>query len=301
MRKEIVIGSRGSRLAMIQANLVVAQIRQVNPDIKISISQIITKGDYNHHTQLNHIEGVGIFVKELDEALLENRIDLAVHSLKDIPTQIPSGLRLTAVTKRLDPRDVLVPRGEKLAEMAPGSKIGTGSLRRTIQLTAYRPDLEVCTIRGNVDTRLRRVEEGEFTGLILAAAGLKRLGWAEKISEYLPLEHFLPAAGQGALAIELRSDDKEVMEIVSALNHLPTWQSITAERAFLYSLGGGCRAPIAALGRVNGTTLNLEGMVADGSGGKIIHTSIEGSVTSPEEVGVRLARNVLKMGAAEFL
>jgi hydroxymethylbilane synthase len=161
--------------------------------------------------------------------------------------------------------------------------------------------LEVCAIRGNVDTRLRRIEEGEIAGLILAAAGLKRLGWAEKISEYLPLEHFLPTAGQGALAIELRSDDKEVIEIVSALNHLPTWQSITAERAFLHSLGGGCQAPIAALGRVNGASLNLEGMVADGSGGKIIHTSIEGSVTSPEEVGVRLARNVLKMGAAEFL
>jgi len=223
-----------------------------------------------------------------------------VHSLKDMPTQIPLGLALLAVTERLDPRDVLISGGQKLAELAPGSRIGTGSLRRAVQLGLCRPDLEACNIRGNVDTRLRKVADGEFAGVILAAAAMHRLGWEEKISEYLPLDYFLPAVGQGALAIEARSDDKELAETVALLNHRPTWQSVTAERAFLSALGGGCRAPIAALGTVNGSTLKLDGMVAEVRGRKVLRSSEEGSAATPGKLGEKLAQKLLAMGAAEF-
>lgn len=301
MSGKIIVGSRGSKLALIQAEFVVAKIRETNPDIEVGISHIVTKGDRNRHIQLAHMSGIGVFVKELEEALLDGRIDLAVHSLKDMPTQIPFGLHLAAVTERLDPRDVLVSRGERLVELAPGAKIGTGSLRRAVQLNACRPDLETCGIRGNVDTRLRKVADGEFDGVILAAAAMKRLGCEDRVSEYLSTEHFLPAVGQGTLAIETRLDDKEVTKIVIPLNHLPTWQSITAERAFLNALGGGCRAPIAALGEVNGTSLRLEGMVADVRKGKILHSSEEGIATAPEELGVKLAQKLLDMGAEEYL
>jgi len=301
MKTKIVVGSRGSKLALIQAESVVAKIKEVNPHLQISISKIVTKGDRNRHTQLDQIDSVGVFVKELEEALLDGRIDLAVHSLKDMPTQIPPGLFLAAVTERFDPREVLVSRAGRLAELAPGSRIGTGSFRRAVQLTAYRSDLEVGSIRGNVDTRLRKVSCGEFDGVILAAAAMVRLGWEEKITEYLPLEHFLPAVGQGALAIEMRLDNEESANPVFPINHLPTWQSVTAERAFLSALGGGCRAPIAALGTINGTTLKLEGMVVEASGKKILCASEEGSAILAEEVGVRLAQKMLGMGASEFI
>ncbi len=301
MSKSIVVGSRGSKLALIQAESVVARIRETNPGIKVSISHIVTQGDRDPHIQFDQMEEIGVFVKELEEALLDGRIDLAVHSLKDMPTQIASGLCLAAVTERLDPRDVLVSRGERLVELAYGAKIGTGSLRRTVQLSVCRPDLEICGIRGNVDTRLRKVADGEFDGVILAAAALKRLGWENRISEYLPTEHSLPAVGQGTLAIETRLDDSKVVKIALPLNHRPTWQSITAERAFLSALEGGCRAPIAALGTINGTILKLEGMVADVGRKKILLSSEEGSNTAPEELGRRLAQKLIAMGAAEFL
>jgi len=301
MKRRIIIGSRGSRLALIQAESVMAQIAWLHPELEISISQIVTRGDRSRHVRLDRMEGVGVFVKELEEALLEGRVDLAVHSLKDVPTQIPEGLCLRVVTERLDPGDVLVSRNGKLDELAGGSKIGTGSLRRAVQLKSYRPDLEVLSIRGNVDTRLRKVAEGEFDGVILAAAALKRLGGEDKITDYLPLEHFLPAVGQGALVIETRLGDEEVAALVFPLNHLSTWRSVTAERAFLRALGGGCRAPIAALGTVNGANLKLEGMVARVSDNWILRAVEESSSLSPEELGVRLAQKLLKMGAAEFI
>ena len=299
-RTKIIVGSRGSKLAMIQAESVAAKIREVNPHLEISLSKIVTKGDRNRHTQLGQVASVGVFVKELEEALLDNRIDIAVHSLKDVPTDIPLDLRLLVVTERLDPRDVLASKS-RLDELTPGSKIGTGSLRRAVQLSQYRPDLEVSSIRGNVDTRLRKVSSGEVDGVIVAAAALLRLGWGDKITEYLPLEHFLPAVGQGALVIETRLDDEEVAALVSPINHLLTWQSVMAERAFLSALGGGCHAPIAALGTINGTTLKLAGMVVGASSRKILYAAEEGSITSPEDVGVRLAQKILEMGASELI
>ena len=301
MTKSVIIGSRSSRLALVQAELVLAQLREANPHLKLSISKIATEGDLSHRLPLDQMGGVGVFVKELEAALLDGRIDIAEHSLKDMPTEIPEWLYLAVVTKRLDPRDILVSGAGKLAELAPGSRIGTGSTRRAVQLIACRPDLEVCPLRGNVNTRLQKVSSGELDGVILAASALIRLGWQERITEYLPLEHFLPPAGQGTLGIEIRANDEETRELVLPLNHQPTWQSVIAERAFLAALGGGCRAPIAALGTIDDNILKLSGMVADDSGKRILYASGEGSATTPEQVGNQLAQKLLEMGASKFI
>jgi hydroxymethylbilane synthase len=297
MRRKLIVGSRRSRLALLQTESVIARIKEANPHLEVNISKIVTTGDRNQR-----IGGMdtAIFVKELEQALLEGRIDIAVHSLKDVPTELPPGLCLLAVTERLDPRDALVAKS-KLGELNAGSKIGTGSLRRTVQLISYRPDLQARPIRGNVDTRRGKISSGEFDGVIVAAAAMLRLGWQERITEYLPLEHFLPAVGQGALVVEARLDDKEIAELVSPLNNLISWQGITAERAFLNAVGGGCRAPVAALGTVNGSKLRLEGMVASISGQSVLHASQEGSALSAEEIGAKLAQKMLAMGAAEII
>jgi hydroxymethylbilane synthase len=299
MRTKLIIGSRGSKLALIQTESVAAAIKEKYPQLEIVINKIATSGDRDRVTSLDRMD-VAVFVKELEEALLDKRIDLAVHSLKDVPTETPQGLHLIAVREREDPRDVLVARA-KIDELPAGSKIGTGSLRRSIQLARYRPDLKAVSIRGNVDTRLRKVVSGEIDGLITAAAALSRMELKDKITEYLSFEYFLPSVGQGALVIEGREADKDITKIVSSLNHLPTWQSITAERSFLLTLGGGCRAPIAALGTVHGSTLKLEGMIASMDGQKVLRDSEEGSAQFPEEVGVKLARRMLGAGASEFI
>lgn len=300
MRTRIVVGTRGSRLALIQTELVASEIRKTNPNFEVVVSRIVTEGDRNRHIPLERVAGAGIFVKELEEALFGGRIDFAVHSLKDVPTEIPHGLCLLAVTERGDPRDVLIAKS-RLDELAPGSRVGTGSLRRVVQLAHYRPDIEVCSIRGNIDTRLQKVYSGEVDGVVLAAVGLLRLNWEAKITEYLSTEHFLPAVGQGALVVEMRLDDQEVAQAVYPINHLPTWQSVTAERAFLRALGGGCRAPIAALGTVKGSILKLDGMAVAIKSKKMLRASEEGNAASPEELGVRLARRVLDMGASDFI
>ncbi|MBI4268153.1 MAG: hydroxymethylbilane synthase, partial [Chloroflexi bacterium] len=225
----------------------------------------------------------------------------AVHSLKDMPTETPVGLQVTAVTERDDPRDALVSRFGRLAELPSGSIIGTSSIRRRLQLAYHRPDLKIVNIRGNVDTRLEKLSRGDFDGIILAAAALVRLGWQDKISDYLPLEHFLPAPGQGVLAVETRSNDDETIRYVSPVNYLPSWQSITAERAFLKALGGGCRTPIAAFGTVNGDVLRLQGMVAATDGKRMLYASEEGIAKFAEDVGLSLADKLLAMGASDFV
>lgn len=301
MRKKIVIGSRGSDLALIQAESVLSRLRESNPGLDFSLVKITTSGDRERSIPLHHMAGDGVFVKELEEALIDGRIDLAVHSLKDMPTRIPLKLSLAAVDVRLDPRDVLITRGEGLTELAAGSRIGTGSLRRMAQLFNFRPELKVEAVRGNIDTRLNRVASGDFDGVVIAAAAMVRLGWEERITEYLPPEHFLPAIGQGALGLEIRSDDDDVKELVSEINHWPTWCSVIAERAFLVTTGGGCRAPIAALGSVHGDTLKLEGMVSNPMGRSVLRSSEEGSVSEPEQLGVRLAEKMLEKGASQIL
>jgi len=293
----LVVGSRRSKLALLQTESVIARIREINPDIEVSISKIVTTGDKDQRIGKTP---TAMFVTELEYALLEGRIDIAVHSLKDMPTELPGGLCLLAVTERLDSRDALVAKA-RLNELAAGSRIGTGSPRRSVQLMGYRPDLQVRPIRGNIDTRLGKVENGEFDGVIVAAAAMLRLGLKEKISEYLPLEHFLPAVGQGALAIEARLDDGNIANIVSPLNHITSWQAVTTERAFLHALGGGCRAPVAALGTVNGNRLRLEGMVASTGGQKILRAAEEGSAESAAEIGAKLAEKMFALGAVAII
>jgi hydroxymethylbilane synthase len=299
--KSIVAGSRGSKLALAQTQIVTERIRALFSDVDVRLVEIVTHGDRDQSIKLDVLERDGVFVRELEEGLLDGRIDMAVHSLKDVPTKIPAGLTLASVLEREDPRDVLITRGEKLAGLKPGAKIGTSSLRRTVQLANMRPDVVTVAIRGNVDTRMRKVADGEFDGVVLAAAGLVRLGWQDRITEYLPVEQFVPAVGQAALVIETRSDDENAREIATRLNHLPTWWSITAERAFLWAVGGGCSAPIAALANVCGDSLSLDGMVASVRTRRILRAVETGTVNEAGEIGRRLARRLLATGAGEFI
>jgi len=299
--REFAIGTRGSKLAVIQAEELLDKLRQVLPGLEAGLVKITTRGDRYSTAALDDSAGEGIFVKELEKALLDKQIDLAVHSLKDLPTEIPEGLMLAAVTARLDPRDVLVSMRGRLHDLAAGAKIGTGSPRRAVQLLALRPDLRVCRIRGNIDTRLRKVFDGEFDGVIVAAAAMIRMDWEERITEYLPVEHFTPAVGQGALGIETRSEDKEVWDLLSKINDQTTWQAIAAERIFLQALGGGCRAPIAALGIVSADTLKLTGMVASVDGAHIMRAAEQGKASAAEQVGKRLARKMVEMGALNLI
>jgi hydroxymethylbilane synthase len=300
MNHKFVIGTRGSRLALIQAETVARELQQAHPGIDIEIRKIMTEGDRNRDISIDKAGDTGIFVKALEDALLTGSIDMAVHSLKDLPTLLPGGLFLAAVTKRLDPRDALV-ASAPLAELNPGSRIGTGSLRRTAQLRHIRPDLQVCSIRGNVDSRLRRVSSGQLEGVIVAAAALLRLGWDDKITGYLPLESFLPAVGQGALAVEARDDDDRVIKMIEPINHLPTWQAMAAERAFLHAVEGGCRTPVAALATVHDGILEIAAMVATRDGSKIMKDSYRGSAGSAQEAGDKLARRMLANGAAGLI
>jgi hydroxymethylbilane synthase len=300
MNNKIVIGSRGSRLALIQADTVARELEQAHPGLEIEIRKIVTEGDCNRDISIEGAGDTGIFVKALEQALLKGSIDIAVHSLKDLPTLLPAGLCLAAVTQRLDPRDALVACAP-LAELKPQSRIGTGSLRRTAQLRHVRPDLQVCSIRGNVDSRLRQVSSGQLEGVIVAAAALLRLGWSAKITGYLPLESFLPAVGQGALAVEAREGDHRIGEMIEIINHLPTWQAVTAERAFLHAVEGGCRTPVAALATIHDGMLEIKAMVADREGSQIIRVTYQGRAESPQEAGQNLARSMLEAGAAGLI
>ncbi len=299
--RRIAVGTRGSKLAVIQAQELQNLLAKSFPALKTELVKIRTSGDRNTNAPLDEFAAQGIFVKELEKELLNERIDLAVHSLKDLPTEIPDGLRLAAVTTRLDPRDVLISGVGKLSELTAGIKVGTASRRRAVQLLALRPDVQVLNIRGNIDTRLHKVSDGEFDAIIVAAAGIIRLGSVDKITEYLPVEHFTPAVGQGALGIEVRSEDKEVLALVSKINHEPTWQTVMAERAFLREMGGGCRAPIAAVGAISAGTIRLVGMVAGAEGVRILRAMEEGDVSNPESVGKSLARQMVKMGALSLI
>jgi len=300
MKKKIVIGTRGSRLALLQANSVADLIKSIKPDIEIEIKKVKTQGDLNRKTLLERWGQIGVFVKEIEQVLLAGEIDLAVHSLKDMPTDIPKGLCLAAVSERLDPGDALVAKA-KLQMLLPGSRIGTGSLRRNIQLRKKRPDLEISGIRGNIETRLKKIDTGEVDGVIVAVAALKRLGWEHKITSYLNTEDFLPAPGQGAIAVEARRSNRGMVEIASAINNNKAWQSTSAERSFLSALGGGCHAPIAALGTFSRGRLHLEGMVGDMQTGEMLRASAEGSPENCIELGEKLARKMIDMGADKII
>jgi hydroxymethylbilane synthase len=300
--RTIRIGTRGSRLALRQTDAVVAALRQRFPDRRFEVRTLRTTGDRQTQEPLDQIGGVGVFVKELESALLADEIDMAVHSLKDVPTDMPEGLIIAAVPGREDPRDALVSRsGAKLAELPPGARVGTGSARRACQLRALRRDIAVTGIRGNVDTRLRKVEAGEVDAVVMAAAALARMGWMDKAAEVLSFDLMLPAPGQGALAVEIRSDGEAVREMAIAIDDGEYHRAVTAERAFLAHLGGGCSVPIAALGEIDGGRLRLRGLVGDVQGIRVLRAELEGLAADAEALGVQLAERLLSDGAGELL
>jgi hydroxymethylbilane synthase len=295
------LGSRGSKLALWQAEFVQFEIER-RTGRKVEITRIRTTGDMILDVPLARVGGKGLFVKEIEEALLSGGIDLAVHSMKDVPTDLPDKLAIVAITRREDPRDAFLSvKYRKFEELPQGAKLGTSSLRRQTQLLGIRPDLSVETLRGNLDTRIRKMEEGRYDAIILAAAGLRRLGWEARITEYIPEDMSLPAIGQGALGIEIRADDPDTREAVSFLNDRDTAFAVRAERGFLKRLEGGCQVPIASYGRTQGDGIFLRGMVGRPDGSEIIRGSAKGSTSDPEALGVGLAEQLLARGAKEIL
>jgi hydroxymethylbilane synthase len=298
----IKVGTRGSKLALAQTNSVIEALKKVAPEIEVEICVIRTSGDIMQDVSLAQIGGQGVFVKEIEEALLARSIDLAVHSMKDVPGETPEGLIFAAVMKREDVRDVLVSRGNVKMEFMPkGAKIGTGSLRRAAQIKAMLPDVSIMPLRGNIDTRLKKIETENLTGVILAAAGMKRMGYLEKITQYLPVELMLPAVGQGALGLEIRMQDTQLSELCAKMNDEQTAAEVAAERAYLRALGGGCRLPIAAYGLLEGKRLTLEGILAAPNGSTVIRDKVWGEIGQAEELGKKLADLILEKGGKRLL
>jgi hydroxymethylbilane synthase len=289
----LVIASRGSQLALWQARWVAAQLSAAGSECRIEI--IKTTGDKISDVPLAKVGTKGLFTKEIEEALLDGRAHLAVHSLKDLPTELPAGLVLAAVPEREDPRDAVV--GKKLADLPLGARVGTSSLRRAAQLRQLRPDLQVESVRGNLDTRLRKLDEGQYDAILLAAAGLKRLGWGSRIAEILPPEQMCPAVGQGALAIETRAG----FDGAAMLDHADTHTAVMAERAVLGALGGGCQVPIGAYATVSHGRVHILAVVAAPDGTQVIRAEGEGAAADAAETGARLAADLLDRGARRIL
>src|SRR6266566_309359 len=287
------IGSRGSQLALWQARWVQARLAELGLESRIEI--IKTTGDKVLSIPLSLVGGKGLFTKEIEDALLAGEVDLAVHSLKDLPAEIPAGLQITAIPEREDPRDAMV--GRRLTELREGAKVGTSSLRRSAQLRRLRPDLQVEAVRGNVDTRLRKLDERQYESIVLAAAGLTRLGWIGRIAEFLEPEVMCPAVGQGALAVETRIGDNTCQ----ALDHAPTRAAVTAERAVLSALGGGCLTPMGGHARVERGQLHLMAIVLSVDGAESVRDQAAGPASEAQRIGRDLGERLLKQGAARLL
>lgn len=332
MKNRIVIGTRGSKLALWQAEWIKSELQKLYPGLEVELNKIKTTGDKILDVPLAKVGGKGLFVKEIEEALMRGEADIAVHSMKDVPTDFPEGLHLPVITKREDPRDAFIAtvrplltkggiRGgiKSFRDLPQGAIIGTSSLRRSCQLLNVRPDLKIKQLRGNLDTRLRKLDEGQFDAIILAAAGVKRLGLSERITEILPHEVSLPAVGQGAVGIECRTDDEPINNLIKPLNHNGTSVCVKAERTFLRRLEGGCQVPIAGYARVvdsnelrvtsnksgNRASINssliMDGLVGSISGDRIIRVSIEGNPEDAESLGIKLAEDILSRGGKEIL
>ena len=297
------VGSRASALALRQAELAVAVLKRAHPKVTFEVVQFTTRGDRDLERPLPEIGGKGVFTEELERALLAGEIAVAVHSLKDLPTEQSPGLVVAAVLERADPGDVLVSRSKKtLAELPANPAIGTSSTRRAAQIAALRPDVKLLELRGNVPTRLKKAlaADGPYDAIVLAAAGLDRLGLAPAISERFPPERLLPAPGQGAIALQCRAQGP-VRKLVARVNHEATWAAVTAERAFLAGLEGGCAAPVAAYARLDRDTLVLHGLVASGDGRKVLRFETSGDPAAAEVLGRELAERALAAGAAELM
>jgi len=308
MSKRITIGTRGSKLALWQAEFVKTELQKLYPELKVEILKIKTTGDKILDVPLAQVGGKGLFVKEIEEALLRHEADIAVHSMKDVPTDFPDGLHLAVVCEREDPRDALISQTQKskikiqnFRDLPNGARVGTSSLRRSCQLLSLRPDLKIEQLRGNLDTRLRKLNEGQFDAIILATAGVKRLGLQDRITEILSPDISLPAIGQGAVGIECRINDEFVNDLISPLNHPETSICVKAERAFLKKLEGGCQVPIAAHARLTDGRIVLDGLVGSISGDKIIKVHSEGEPGDAENLGIALAEEILSRGAKEIL
>ena len=298
--KPLVIATRRSALALWQAEHVAERLRAATGR-QVELLKLVTTGDKILDVPLARVGGKGLFVKEIEEALLDGRADLAVHSLKDVPTIFPPGLVLGAITEREDPRDALcAPRHGTLDALPRGARVGTSSLRRRAQLLASRPDLEIVDVRGNVQTRLSKTE-GDVDAVVLAYAGLKRLGLGDRATEILPTERSLPAIGQGALAIEIRDGDREMIAAMEALEDPATRAAVTAERALLATLEGGCQVPIAGHATVEGDRVRLQGLVASLDGSEVLRVVEEGAVGDAHDLGVRAARRLEDLGARKIL
>lgn len=314
MKSTVKVGTRKSDLALQQTIWVVKNLKRFHPGYTFEIVGIKTKGDKIKDTALSKIGGKGLFTKELEIAMMEGKIDLAVHSMKDLPTELPEGLTIGAVCRRENPADALVSRKDlKFDELPAGARIGTCSLRRAAQLLYYRPDLQIFPLRGNVDTRLKKIANNNLDAAVLAAAGLYRMGLKNRITEYLNFEICLPAVGQGSIGIEIRANDELVQEIVRKLDDFNARAAITAERAFLNRLSddennvhgerqeGGCQVPIGAYGRIKCNSLILDGMVANPDGSYLVRSKVSGALDEPEKLGVKLAEKLIDMGAGSIL
>lgn len=303
LKQKIIIGSRGSELALWQANYIKRELEKKNRNVRVEINIIKTKGDKILDVALSKIGDKSLFTKELEVELYAKRIDLAVHSLKDLQTQIPAGLKLAAVTKRHEVEDVLIARkkGMTIKSLPEFAVVATGSLRRRAQLLHFRPDITIIDLRGNVPSRIKKFLESEWDAIILARAGVERLNLKKHISSFIPKEEILPAVGQGALGIEIREDNKAVEEIIKSLHHEETYKAVIAERALLRTLEGGCQVPIGAFAEVKPSGLYLDAVVGSLDGSITYRKKIRGSKNDPEKLGEALAKDLLKAGAKEIL
>lgn len=299
--KQLRIGTRASQLALWQANWVKSELEKRYPGMEVTLTKIKTIGDKILDVPLAQVGGKGLFVKEIEEAMLRGEIDIAVHSMKDVPTEFPQGLGLHCITEREDPRDAVISRNVKFSQLPQGARIGTSALRRQAQLLKVRPDLQMVIIRGNVETRIRKLEDDNLDAVILAAAGLKRLGFTEKVAEYLDTDLSIPAIGQGALGIECRLDDAVITETIDFFNHPDTSYAVRAERALLKRCEGGCQVPIAAHGTVTGGTLRLVGFIAAVDGQRSVRGEVSGPVAECEKLGIQLADQLLGEGGKAIL
>jgi len=302
MKKEIKIGSRGSALALWQANWVRDSLLKQWPELIVTIEKITTSGDRFLDAPLSRVGGKGLFTKEIEEALLDHRVDIAVHSMKDVPAVLPEDLSIAVITEREDPRDVLISKENiTLKNLPQGARVGTSSLRRQAQLLKFRPDLKITPLRGNVVTRISKLENDGLDAIILAAAGVKRLQWQDKISEYIDINICLPAIGQGALGLEIRGNDKNVLQYISDLDHYQTHIELTAERALLKKLQGGCQVPVAAHAKVDGGNIKLTAMVSSLDGKRFIEENGIEPLNMAEQLGLDIAEKLLLNGAEEII
>ena len=300
--KRLRIGTRGSLLARTQTGMVVEQLRAANPDVEIETHIIQTTGDVQRSVPFAQVGTKGMFVKEIEQALLDGSIDVGVHSLKDMPSELPEGLELACVPAREDPLDALLARtGLSFALLPLNAVVGTSSLRRKAQLRALRPDLRVQELRGNLDTRMKRLDDGEYDAILLAVAGLNRLGLGSRITERLTPDVCVPAAGQGALALETRCGDRKTVALLHTVHDPLTAAAVTAERAFLAALGGGCSIPAGALATIQGDRLHIVGLIAAPNGAKVVRAEREGDVSAAAQIGAELSATLLAQGGRELL